>query len=114
MKPASIVSRLLMQRRNVDFPDPDGPRITTTSPAPTSRSIPRSTSWWPNDFRTPRARTSGVAMLTRLERQVDATRGRRGAVLLTARVIALDRALHDVQDRSHQQVPDDSHHQQRN
>ena len=33
-----------MHRSNVDLPDPDRPKITTTSPACTSMSTPRSTS----------------------------------------------------------------------
>ena len=37
--PDSIVSRRLMARHRVDLPEPDGPMTTTTSPAPTVRSM---------------------------------------------------------------------------
>src|ERR1700682_250745 len=47
MTPRSIFSRWLRHRRNVDFPPPDGPRITTTSPRATSRLTPlRTSSRW--------------------------------------------------------------------
>src|ERR1700687_1308505 len=47
MTPRSICSRWLRQRRNVAFPPPDGPRITTTSPRATSRLTPlRTSSRW--------------------------------------------------------------------
>ena len=41
---ASKGSNLLMQRINVDFPDPEGPMMQTTSPLATSRSMPFSAS----------------------------------------------------------------------
>ena len=50
-----------MQRRNVDLPDPDGPSMHITSPRPTSRSIPLSTSSRPNRLWTPSALTIGRA-----------------------------------------------------
>lgn len=37
MRPESTVSSRLMVRQRVDFPEPDGPRIATTSPQATSR-----------------------------------------------------------------------------
>src|SRR5438270_12959297 len=46
-----------MQRRNVDLPEPEGPITTATSPAFTARSMPLSTSRWPNDLCTASART---------------------------------------------------------
>ena len=48
-----------MQRRKVDFPDPEGPRIQSTSPSVTSSVMPLSTSVGPNRFRTSRAETTG-------------------------------------------------------
>src|SRR3990170_646746 len=42
--PAVGTSRRLMQRSNVDLPDPDGPITQTTSPVSTRKSIPLSTS----------------------------------------------------------------------
>ncbi len=36
-----------MVRSSVDLPEPDGPRITVTSPARTARSMPLSTSSGP-------------------------------------------------------------------
>ena len=36
-----------MQRRSVDFPDPDGPAMTTASPVEIARSIPSRTRWEP-------------------------------------------------------------------
>ena len=53
--PASIFSRWLMHRRNVDLPDPDGPIRQNTSPRRTSRSMPLSTSTRPKDLWTPSA-----------------------------------------------------------
>ena len=38
--PLCGVSKKLTHRRKVDFPDPLGPMITTTSPFLTSKSIP--------------------------------------------------------------------------
>src|SRR4051794_30041946 len=58
MKPATALS-------SVDFPQPDGPRRQTNSPAATSRSMPssastRSASFAPNVFVTPRIWIVGV------------------------------------------------------
>ena len=44
-------SRKLMQRRRVLLPDPERPKMTTTSPRVTSRSTPFRTSLSPNDLR---------------------------------------------------------------
>ena len=43
IRPEPIGSSRLMQRQRVDFPDPDGPMTTTTSPRPTVRSMSRRT-----------------------------------------------------------------------
>ena len=51
-----------MQRRKVDFPDPDGPIMHSTSPVRTSRSMPRSTSSRPKCLRTPSAHTMSSLM----------------------------------------------------
>src|SRR5271155_2281008 len=48
-----------MQRRKVDLPEPDGPRMHITSPRPTSRLMPLSTSRRPKYLCTPSARTIG-------------------------------------------------------
>ena len=40
-------SSKFIERRKVDFPDPEGPMITTTSPFLISRSIPLRTSFLP-------------------------------------------------------------------
>jgi len=42
--PPSTGSSAARQRSNVDLPEPDGPMMTLTSPRPTSRVAPRSTS----------------------------------------------------------------------
>ncbi len=57
--PESTVSSRLMVRHNVDFPEPDGPRITTTSPRATSRSMSLSTCRSPKCLFTPRSDTMG-------------------------------------------------------
>src|SRR2546430_2160048 len=46
-----------MQRRKVDFPDPEGPMITTTSRGATCMSTPHRARCRPNDFQTPSACT---------------------------------------------------------
>ena len=53
IRPASIGSRRLMQRRSVDLPLPEAPMSATTSCSATSRSMPLSTSSSPNDFHSP-------------------------------------------------------------
>ena len=42
-----------MQRRRVLFPEPERPKTTMTSPWLTSRSMPWSTTWFPNHFHSP-------------------------------------------------------------
>src|SRR5690606_25521419 len=93
--PASGVSSRLMQRRNVDFPDPDGPSMQTTSPRPTSRSIPRRTWWSPNDLWMPSAMTRG-------ERSVP----------VATRQPPLEEALTDAEHRHQHEVPETRDHQQ--
>src|SRR5215207_5242425 len=56
MRPLSIRSRWLRQRRNVVFPEPDGPITQMTSPRCTWSDTPRSTSLAPKRLRTSRAR----------------------------------------------------------
>src|SRR3712207_3618961 len=46
-----------MQRSSVDFPDPERPKTTITSPLCRSRSTSRSTSCRPYTLRSPRTRT---------------------------------------------------------
>src|SRR5581483_6490285 len=53
IRPASIGSSRFTQRSRVDLPEPEAPIRQTTACSSTARSIPRSTSAWPNDFRTP-------------------------------------------------------------
>jgi hypothetical protein len=62
MRPPSIGSSRLMQRRSVDLPDPDAPIRQTTSCSATSRSIPRSTASDPNDFSSPSTWSAGAAL----------------------------------------------------
>jgi len=59
--PPSGDSSRLMHRHSVDLPDPEGPMTTTTSPRPTSRSMPTSTGVAPNDLRSPVMRTRGIS-----------------------------------------------------
>src|ERR671916_1293254 len=53
--------RRLMHLSSVLFPEPERPKITTTSLGPTSRFTPLSTSLSPNTLRTPRRLTTGRA-----------------------------------------------------
>ncbi len=53
-----------MQRRNVDLPDPDGPRMHMTSPRCTCRSMPFSTSSGPKFLHTASALTIGTPSRT--------------------------------------------------
>ena len=53
IRPESIGSSRLTQRRSVDLPEPDAPISATTSCSPTLRSIPFSTVCLPNDFDEP-------------------------------------------------------------
>src|SRR5690606_41498349 len=48
-----------MQRRSVDFPDPEGPMMQTTSPLRTSKEMPLNTSIEPNDLWTSRMEIIG-------------------------------------------------------
>ena len=55
ISPRWCSSSRLMVRMKVDLPEPDAPKMTTTSPAVTVRSMPRSTWSWPNHLWTSRA-----------------------------------------------------------
>ena len=61
IRPASIGSMRLMQRRSVDLPLPDAPMSATTSCSATSRSMPRSTSSSPNDLWSPWIDSAGTS-----------------------------------------------------
>ena len=41
IRPCSGISKAFKQRKKVVLPEPEGPRITTTCPLPTSKSMPR-------------------------------------------------------------------------
>ena len=56
--PASTRSSRFTQRSSVDLPDPDAPIRQMTSCGATDRSMPRSTSFAPNDFRSPSIRSA--------------------------------------------------------
>ena len=49
-----------MQRSSVDLPEPDAPIRHTTSCSATRQSIPRSTSFFPNDLCTPSTESCGL------------------------------------------------------
>ena len=51
--PPLASSRRFRHLKNVDFPEPEGPMTTTTSPSLTSTEISLSTSKSPNDFFSP-------------------------------------------------------------
>src|SRR5262249_1189536 len=51
--PGTVSCMRLIQRMNVDFPQPDGPMIAVTALGATVRSTPCSTSDWPNHARSP-------------------------------------------------------------
>src|SRR5260221_12265520 len=100
-----------MQRRNVDFPEPDGPRMTTTSPVATSMSMPLSTSNRSKDLCTLRALTKGggtegasATTDTGGIARTTASHGRRskagsrGGTLHAAPAIALDDGQYDIHD----------------
>src|SRR5471030_193460 len=57
-------NRPVMQRRMVDFPEPDGPMIDTAWPRWTSRSMPLSTGLAPNDKCRSRRLTRGSATVS--------------------------------------------------
>ncbi len=50
MRPSSSGSSRFTQRSSVDLPEPEAPIMQTTSCSATARSIPRSTSFRPNDL----------------------------------------------------------------
>ncbi len=60
MRPESIGSIRLTQRRSVDLPDPEAPIRHTTSCSATVRSIPSSTTVLPNDLRTPSSTSASL------------------------------------------------------
>src|SRR6476469_8442411 len=64
--PDSMVSRWLIARHRVDLPDPDGPMTTTTSPAPTVRSMSLSTCRSPKCLLTPVRTTRASVMQVNL------------------------------------------------
>src|SRR5258708_3021459 len=119
-----------MQRRNVDFPEPDGPRTTTTSPGATSRSMPLSTSSRSKDLCTLRALTKGggtsdgapspsgrcTVMLRAGTTASDRPLPKAvpcATAFMAAPIVALDGGLHDVQDRGHHEIPGDGDEKQR-
>ncbi len=59
IRPASIGSMRLMQRRSVDLPLPEAPIRQITSCSATVRSMPRSTSFFPNDLWRPSMTSAG-------------------------------------------------------
>ena len=59
IRPASIGSMRLMQRRSVDLPLPEAPIRQITSCSATVRSMPRSTSFFPNDLWRPSITRAG-------------------------------------------------------
>src|SRR4028118_842609 len=58
--PPSGTSSMLMQRSMVDLPEPDAPRIDTTSPSRALSDTPLRTSGDPKLLRRPRMATAGV------------------------------------------------------
>src|ERR1043165_4798310 len=58
-------SSRLRQARNVLLPEPDGPIMNTSSCGATARSMPRNTSWVPNDFHSARTSRIGAAISRR-------------------------------------------------
>ena len=56
--PVLSVSSPATMRSNVDFPQPEGPRMVTNSPALMSRSMPSSTIVSPNRLPSPATRTA--------------------------------------------------------
>ena len=58
IEPSVGSSMKFTQRSTVDFPEPERPKITTTSPRWTSRSTPRTTSRWPKLLCSPSMRTT--------------------------------------------------------
>src|SRR5579859_1530847 len=115
-----------MQRRNVLFPEPDGPMMHSTSLGATSRLIPRSTCSRPKLLWTASARTMAVLLMSSMlgcnprcgsmegdEHTPEALpwRGRKIASG-AAREIALQVVLANGQHRREHEVPDADHNQQ--
>src|SRR4051794_40254574 len=104
-----------MHRMNVDFPEPDGPMMHSTSPGWTSRVMPLSTSTGPNVLRTSSARTSGsdtgrtpYRLLTthRAEpRHHPLPRPGGDVAARSSAETLLEEVLPDVQHARHDQVP---------
>src|SRR5215813_5938812 len=97
-----------MQRRNVDFPDPDGPMMQTTWPGCTCRSMPLSTSVDPKDLCTCSDSTiaSGNALNPR------SRPGLAGWLVEAAAEALLQEVLADHQHARQGQVPQARRHQQ--
>src|SRR5437588_6477066 len=114
-----------MQRKNVLFPDPDGPIMHITSRGCTSRLMPRSTSRRPKFLCTASAFTMGAFISTVLARKGDwlfrngrreveseqqapeaLDRRRRKFSLGTSGEVALDVVLADGEERGHEEIPD--------
>src|SRR5699024_8658270 len=109
--PASIGSSWSIQRTSVDFPDPERPRMATTSPSCTSRFT------WSNAVKSPK----------RLLRAHTSTTGAAGRLFFTSPTscfgfftghargssskVSLDTALNKRQEGHHHEVPDDGHDQ---
>ena len=93
IRPESIGSSRLMQRSSVDFPEPDAPMRQTTSCSASARSIPRSTSVLPNDFRRPsiceRAHASLPACCRRLSRATSQSVNRAIGIVSAMKMIAV-------------------------
>ena len=64
IRPASIGSSRLTQRRSVDFPDPEAPIRQTTSCGSSVRSMPFSTSALPNDLCRPSTASAALVIGT--------------------------------------------------
>ena len=54
ISPALGISKRLVQRSRVDFPEPEEPMMATTCPAAAVKSTPRKTRFSPKDFSIPR------------------------------------------------------------
>ncbi len=76
IRPASIGSSRSMQRSSVDLPEPDAPIRHTTSCSATRQSIPRSTSFLPNDLCTPSTESCAAALMRALPPAAGAARAR--------------------------------------
>src|SRR5512139_3053535 len=115
MSPPSTCSSRLMQRRSVDLPEPEGPRMAMTSPRETSSEMPRSTSCLPKClWRSWISRSGAAAVISvappaeREESGKARTLGARAVV----RVVALfEPGLAKAGDGGEDQVPDRGHDQ---